>query len=572
MILPLLAPLLGSLLGPTLFGSLGMAPWMAGALGSGLASLAVTRDPKQALLSGLTAGAMSGIGGLLNGASNAAVQTASNTAANAGGNAALQTMRSSINPNVIQAAANQGMLGGGLGSLAGASPAPMTDAMINGIRGAGAPAGNGLGEGVLGWVRQHPYMTAGLLAAPALLPQPSAPVKTEENKDIPEHFPTVSGPQRGYNALPGPRMAKDMTAEDYRTYGRNTSVDPREAQFLGQPELVAPPAPPPTGGGSTSQDDYFSRLARRFGWQRTPAAYANGGLVTGPGGPTDDLIQAEGPGGEPIRLSDGEYVMPAQAVNNAGGPEAMDRLRARLLAIAPPDRDRNNLPVSPSGRRHGRAAFGPFPDSYGYVPGTNRERLFRARQRLREERDQHRSELERAHFDETVARVRNDMTRNRLEEFVGISPVGDPLSDMTRDFPQGEIYTTPLHEIIGRAFTAAGMQARDELLNRQIRRNERRRPRGMKDGGTVGDRIMSALQAQMSEQDPAEGMSDQPRRRLVLNGSGVEAVEELPTRYERDMARRSRASRDPNSGGGLSGSVDGDSVTLRGRWRTKTPQ
>ena len=39
------------------------------------------------------------------------------------------------------------------------------------------------------------------------------------------------------------------------------------------------------------------------------------GMIEGPGGPKDDKI--------PAMLSDGEFVMTAKAVDNAGGPKAM---------------------------------------------------------------------------------------------------------------------------------------------------------------------------------------------------------------------------------------------------------
>ena len=63
-------------------------------------------------------------------------------------------------------------------------------------------------------------------------------------------------------------------------------------------------------------------------------AYAGGGLssldefprmngqISGPGGPKDDLV--------PAMLSDGEFVMTARAVENAGGPQAMYNLMNRL--------------------------------------------------------------------------------------------------------------------------------------------------------------------------------------------------------------------------------------------------
>jgi hypothetical protein len=46
------------------------------------------------------------------------------------------------------------------------------------------------------------------------------------------------------------------------------------------------------------------------------------GQISGPGGPKDDLV--------PAMLSDGEFVMTAKAVDNAGGPRAMYNLMNKL--------------------------------------------------------------------------------------------------------------------------------------------------------------------------------------------------------------------------------------------------
>ena len=46
------------------------------------------------------------------------------------------------------------------------------------------------------------------------------------------------------------------------------------------------------------------------------------GQISGPGGPKDDLV--------PAMLSDGEFVMTAKAVENAGGPRAMYNLMNKL--------------------------------------------------------------------------------------------------------------------------------------------------------------------------------------------------------------------------------------------------
>ena len=46
------------------------------------------------------------------------------------------------------------------------------------------------------------------------------------------------------------------------------------------------------------------------------------GQISGPGGPKDDLV--------PAMLSDGEFVMTAKAVKNAGGPRVMYNLMNSL--------------------------------------------------------------------------------------------------------------------------------------------------------------------------------------------------------------------------------------------------
>lgn len=369
--LPLLAPLLGSMFGPTLFGALGMggmAPWLASGLGSGLASLAVERDPQKALMSGLLSGAGSaltgGLGGLLG---------------NGGGAADLASTAS-------PAALDAGIKGGTMGVGMLANPLnPQNIGKFGDVLNITAPQQGGL-SGLMNFMRENPMMTAGALALPALLPN-EPEYDEEEPEDIPENFPTHAGPRSGYGYDAVPR-ANTMSPEDYRLYGRASAPNySGEWQFFDDSELVAPPS---TGGGSggdgdtgggggdgLSQDQLRNilrllaggGLAFRDGGEipgyasggpimmPTPKPMApqgiaplskpgvgitpkpmgpagpTGGMVHGPGGPRDDMVQAVGPGGMPIRLSAGEYVMPASAVQGAGGPRAMDALRSRLIKM-----------------------------------------------------------------------------------------------------------------------------------------------------------------------------------------------------------------------------------------------
>lgn len=47
--------------------------------------------------------------------------------------------------------------------------------------------------------------------------------------------------------------------------------------------------------------------------------YAGGGAISGPGGPTSDSVPATIDGDKPARLSNGEYVLPVEAVKHIGG-------------------------------------------------------------------------------------------------------------------------------------------------------------------------------------------------------------------------------------------------------------
>jgi len=50
-----------------------------------------------------------------------------------------------------------------------------------------------------------------------------------------------------------------------------------------------------------------------------------GRVISGPGGPKDDMIPAVIDGQEPARLSAGEYVVPTDAVNKNGGPSGVEK-------------------------------------------------------------------------------------------------------------------------------------------------------------------------------------------------------------------------------------------------------
>lgn len=77
-----------------------------------------------------------------------------------------------------------------------------------------------------------------------------------------------------------------------------------------------------TGGPVTPLAEAVQRVQYRAG----------GGRVTGPGGPTDDLVPAMGPNGTRFQLSDGEWIINAAAAAQQG-PAAMAALNAGAATI-----------------------------------------------------------------------------------------------------------------------------------------------------------------------------------------------------------------------------------------------
>lgn len=84
---------------------------------------------------------------------------------------------------------------------------------------------------------------------------------------------------------------------------------------------------------------------------------ARGGMVYGPGGPTDDLV--------PVNLSDGEAVLPAETVQAVGGPEAVEGLIEQTTGRQPA-----------KGLRAGGRYYGGLVDDYGNrIPAAQAGRM-----------------------------------------------------------------------------------------------------------------------------------------------------------------------------------------------------
>lgn len=71
------------------------------------------------------------------------------------------------------------------------------------------------------------------------------------------------------------------------------------------------------------------------GLLRNILGFQHGGEVKGPGGPRDDKVPAFDDDGDELRVSDGEYILPAATVQAVGGPKALDRLVLRTTGRQP---------------------------------------------------------------------------------------------------------------------------------------------------------------------------------------------------------------------------------------------
>lgn len=322
-------PMILSLLGSTAAGAgmLGaMSPLLAGALGSGIGTAIETGDIGKGLSAGLTSGLLGGIGGRLVGnlAGNAATQTATgalttNPAAAAAGAAG-------------QEAAKQGILGGLLGNMqTGLQPgvvaadATMGQKLMQGLGGAGAMSGAGLGT----------MLGAGMLMEP---PGPKQRERTEQatpsNRERfapPADFRAGYDPEFAYfspqvppairfqeggpvSAAPGiAGMAAPSGAENDKV------VVARAAQAI---EGRLPEADAARALGAFLQrfgEQALRQLARDVTSGRGPRGGDADGPVRGPGDGMSDTVPARmDDGSQDVLLSDGEFVVPADVVSGLG--------------------------------------------------------------------------------------------------------------------------------------------------------------------------------------------------------------------------------------------------------------
>lgn len=345
MILPILLPMMGSMLAPSMFGALGMSAvpaWLAAGVGSGLGTLAATRDPEQALLSALTAGAGAGLGAVATGAAGAAggAGGAASSAGTAGAvkgaadvvlqkgvqEAAVKAATQATTQQAAQQAATKAVLSN-MAKVAGpgvvkpvvtptvgaaVSPkAPRVDAGHMQALSKSKPVGMGLGAlatkpttvtpaatgaGAAGEGGMFGGMDMNQLAMMAMMGMGGGGGYYDNSPKEQDYSRTpytygASGPVYGVSHMPTIGEPGSMTLEDYLNYGQSGGSHPSERDFFAGSEDWETSAPipiqggAPTGGGSSGQGGWNPR-EQTFGEylrERGEKGYAKGGRVKGPG-------------------------------------------------------------------------------------------------------------------------------------------------------------------------------------------------------------------------------------------------------------------------------------------------
>jgi hypothetical protein len=319
---------------------------------SGLGTWAATGDFKKGLMSGLLGAGIGGIAGALGGAAGGA-----KAVADVGTHAAAASNAASAGASALNAAPGvaQGLGQGMAQGVAGAVPHGMGALMqgaSNPALAAAAKPGGGVVQAGIDFLRRKP-VTSGLMVSAlssSLMPPEMQEQEKRKSEPFADRHETIDRNVMPFTGQPPPGPS---------TYTRNDGFTPDnpyrygqyegEKMFFDNPGLQRNPdgsipdlpeaRPGRSGGGSTRE-----RLMRRLFGMEEGDAYAGGGLLKGPGDGQSDNIPAEGPGKQPILLSDGEFVISADVVAalGAGSTEAgakrlhsaMDKIRTQSYGSA----------------------------------------------------------------------------------------------------------------------------------------------------------------------------------------------------------------------------------------------
>lgn len=281
-------PGLGAAVGGALGLSAAAGSAIVGAVGSGVGGLIAGQKPAQALLSAAMGGlgsyaaaslAPSGISGLFGGAGGEGAAAGTGTAVEGASEAAM-----AASPSTAQAtqAATTGTVRPDIpvplsraDVMSGAANYPVSQAATAADAAYRGTVAGGLGnlfDTAGNWVKEHPYMTAGLAGAAGLM----------------------LGSSSGQQGAPAPSLARGPTGEDLLAQNPSKyGFDISNFQAQTPTSRVVPTMSPAFPNGL-----YGPRFAK------------DGGHINGPGTGTSDDV--------PAMLSDGEFVLTAKAVRGAG--------------------------------------------------------------------------------------------------------------------------------------------------------------------------------------------------------------------------------------------------------------
>ncbi len=295
----------------TLVGSVVGMPWLGAAIG-GLGTWAATGNLGKGILSGLMSFGLGSIGGQL---ADAGAKTAGDVAAKGAGDVVTKAAESAATFNPAAATVADPIAQGAAQSAGIGSTAPakgFMDTVAKGFQNAPQTFSN-IGQGIMNPQNLSfsnlamPAMMAGSGAyglysanqppAPApnpmaMQPQGQAPSLTNANN--PPRTPTGYVPPQGYGTSRAP--------------GEGSFFQPNQA-WGGYPSYAAAGGP---------QHAYIQPDGTPYHLAKGGVAQLPSGMIRGPGGGMDDKIKGTIDGRRDVYLSDGEYVVDAQAISALG--------------------------------------------------------------------------------------------------------------------------------------------------------------------------------------------------------------------------------------------------------------